>query len=278
MRNQDLLKEFRGSYSASPAKHKSEASALGISRRAVILGLGAGGVAVTAFTVIATQKPTVGAPISNVLRIILLDSSDRNTASTDRNITQYLERRAIDDLREGDRLVLLELTANPTEPVIQKFNSISPPRGEDVSGWSDDPYTTEQAWLTSFKERYIRETQSMRQVLEKSQTPLLEALMAVSTILQAYDAERKEVIIVSDGLQHVSNGGLTAYGAASSSRNVYGMPERLTEFYQPDYMGAKITMIHVQRIEQQRRQGKGQREWFHRIFEGYNAAFEYIPT
>lgn len=273
MKNHDLLKEFRSSYS-QPSSTKMGPKPL--PRRKVIFGIATAAITTGVFGVVATRKPETVPPVPSVLRLLLLDSSDRNTASSDRNITQFIER-SVGDIRVGDRLILLEMTANQLEPVVQRFNAVSPPRGQDVSGWNSSPYEIEAKWQMVFKNPYLAKTRLMREVQKKPQTPFLEALMDVSRILRAYDADRKEVIVISDALQH-ENGGLSAYSAVSSTRNVYAMPTPATEFYTPDFQRAYFTLLHIQRNDQKHRQGERQRNWLQDVIENRNATLEYIPV
>jgi hypothetical protein len=185
-----------------------------------------------------------------------------------------VETDTVADLREGDRLILVGLTADPEEPLEERFNRVSPPRAVDKSAWESDPNQLEAAWTSQFLAEYVREARSLRAVLEKKQTPFLEALNQISSILNAYEGEQKEVVLVSDALQHI-NQGLSAY-TSSPNRLILNMPQELAGFYQPDFGGAKVTLLHILRAKDRQRQGQAHRAWIDNIIRDRNAALNYV--
>lgn len=284
MSNKDLAKQFTSKFGgaaqrAKPRKRTTTAiPARGkpvLMRRGLLLGGAATIVAFAGFAqMVNSNKPVTREPVPRKLRIVLIDSSDRNTAVQDRLITRFVETDAVADLREGDRLILVGLTADPEEPLEERFNRISPPRATDRSAWASDPDQLEGAWTSQFLAEYVREARSLRAVLEKSQTPFLEALNQISSILNAYEAEQKEVVIVSDALQHI-NQGLSAYTSAPS-RLILNMPPELAGFYQPDFGGAQVTLLHILRAKDRLRQGQAHREWIDGVISDRNAVLEYV--
>lgn len=284
MSNKDLAKQFTSKFGgaaqrAKPRKRTTTATpARGkpvLMRRGLLLGGAATIVAFAGFAqMVNSTKPVTREPVPRKLRIVLIDSSDRNTAVQDRLITRFVETDAVADIREGDRLILVGLTADPEEPLEERFNRISPPRATDRSAWASDPDQLEGAWTSQFLAEYVREARSLRAVLEKSQTPFLEALNQISSILNAYEAEQKEVVIVSDALQHI-NQGLSAYTSAPS-RLILNMPPELAGFYQPDFGGAQVTLLHILRAKDRNRQGQAHREWIDGVISNRNAVLEYV--
>lgn len=284
MSNKDLAKQFSSKFggAAQRAKTRKRTATATLSREKPVLmrrGLLLGGAAtIVAFAgfaqMVNSNKPVTREPVPRKLRIVLIDSSDRNTAVQDRLITRFVETDAVADLREGDRLILVGLTADPEEPLEERFNRVSPPRATDRSAWESDPNQLEEAWTSQFLAEYVREARSLRAVLEKSQTPFLEALNQISSILNAYEAEQKEVVIVSDALQHI-NQGLSAYTSAPS-RLIINMPPELAGFYQPDFGGAQVTLLHILRAKDRNRQGQAHREWIDDVISDRNALLDYV--
>ena len=209
MSNRDLANEFSSKFGASRLKgrtRKRSASAAlyqgakpGLmGKRGFLLGGGATVLAFAGFAqMVNSNKPEAGESVPRKLRVVLIDSSDRNSAVQDRLITRYVEMEAVADLKEGDRLILLGLTADPEEPLEERFNRISPPRAVDKSAWEADQDQLEADWQRLFLAEYVREARSLRSVLEKSQTPFLEAMNQIASILHANEAEYKDVLIVS---------------------------------------------------------------------------------
>lgn len=284
MSNKDLAKQFSSKFGGATqhAKTRKRTTTAALSREKPVLmrrGLLLGGAAtIVAFAgfveMVNSNKPVTREPVPRKLRIVLIDSSDRNTAVQDRLITRYVEADAVADIREGDRLILVGLTADPEEPLEERFNRISPPRATDRSAWESDPNQLEEAWTSQFLAEYVREARSLRAVLEKSQTPFLEALNQISSILNAYQAEQKEVLIVSDALQHI-NQGLSAYTSAPS-RLILNMPAELAGFYKPDFGGAQVTLLHILRAKDRNRQGQAHRDWIDDVISDRNAVLEYV--
>lgn len=284
MSNKDLAKQFSSKFggAAQRAKTRKRTATATLSREKPVLmrrGLLLGGAAtIVAFAgfaqMVNSNKPVTREPVPRKLRIVLIDSSDRNTAVQDRLITRFVETDAVADLREGDRLILVGLTADPEEPLEERFNRVSPPRATDRSAWESDPNQLEEAWTSQFLAEYVREARSLRAVLEKSQTPFLEALNQISSILNAYEAEQKEVVIVSDALQHI-NQGLSAY-TSTPSRLILNMPPELAGFYQPDFGGAQVTLLHILRAKDRNRQGQAHREWIDDVISDRNALLDYV--
>jgi hypothetical protein len=284
MSNKDLAKQFsskfRGATQRATTRKRTTTAALSrekpvLMRRGLLLGGAATIVAFAGFVeMVNSNKPVTREPVPRKLRIVLIDSSDRNTAVQDRLITRYVEADAVADIREGDRLILVGLTADPEEPLEERFNRISPPRATDRSAWESDPNQLEEAWTSQFLAEYVREARSLRAVLEKSQTPFLEALNQISSILNTYQAEQKEVLIVSDALQHI-NQGLSAYTSAPS-RLILNMPPELAGFYKPDFGGAQVTLLHILRAKDRNRQGQEHREWIDDVISDRNAVLKYV--
>lgn len=285
MSNKELAKQFSSKFGSATQRVKTRKRtstnatlAQGkpvLMRRGLMLGGAATVVAFAAFDqMVNSNKPDTREPVPRKLRIVLIDSSDRNSAVQDRLITRFVEADAVSDLREGDRLILVGLTADADEPLEERFNRVSPPRATDKSAWESDPNQLEAAWTSQFLAEYVRESRSLRAVLEKSQTPFLEALNQIASILNAYEAEQKEVLIVSDALQHI-NQGLSAY-TSSPSRLILNMPPNLSGFYQPDFGGAKVTLLHILRAKDRNRQGQAHREWIDEIISDRNAILNYV--
>lgn len=285
MSNKDLAKQFSSKFGDTPKRTKARKRTAGataltrekpvLMRRGLLLGGAATIVAFAGFAqMVNSNKPVTREPVPRKLRIVLIDSSDRNTAVQDRLITRFVETDAVADLREGDRLILVGLTADPEEPLEERFNRVSPPRAVDKSAWESDPNQLEAAWTSQFLAEYVREARSLRAVLEKKQTPFLEALNQISSILNAYEGEQKEVVVVSDALQHI-NQGLSAY-TSSPNRLILNMPQELAGFYQPDFGGAKVTLLHILRAKDRQRQGQAHRAWIDNIISDRNAALNYV--
>ncbi len=285
MSNKDLAKQFSSKFGGSAKRTKARKRTAGaaavtrgkpvLMRRGLLLGGAATIVAFAGFAqMVNSNKPVTREPVPRKLRIVLIDSSDRNTAVQDRLITRFVETDAVADLREGDRLILVGLTADPEEPLEERFNRVSPPRAVDKSAWESDPNQLEAAWTSQFLAEYVREARSLRAVLEKKQTPFLEALSQISSILNAYEGEQKEVVVVSDALQHI-NQGLSAY-TSSPNRLILNMPQELAGFYQPDFGGAKVTLLHILRAKDRQRQGQAHRAWIDNIIRDRNAALNYV--
>jgi len=286
MSNRNLAHEFSSKFGGNhqkPRTRKRQAtlastrkSGPSVMRRGLILGGAATTVAFVGFNLMVnSSKPSTEEPIPRKLRIVLIDSSDRNTAVQDRLITRTVETEAVADIREGDRLILLGLTADQNEPLEERFNRVSPARAADKSAWQADPETLERKWKSEFLGEYVTEARNLRDIVEKKQTPFLEAMNQIASILNAYDAEEKDVIIVSDALQHIRQG-LSAYTDAKS-RSVIEMPEALTSFYQPDFGSAKVTLLHIMRAQNRKRQGKKHRLWIDQIITEKNADLIYVP-
>jgi hypothetical protein len=283
MSNKDLAKQFSSKFGGSAKRTKARKRTAGAAavtrgkpvRRGLLLGGAATIVAFAGFAqMVNSNKPVTREPVPRKLRIVLIDSSDRNTAVQDRLITRFVETDTVADLREGDRLILVGLTADPEEPLEERFNRVSPPRAVDKSAWESDPNQLEAAWTSQFLAEYVREARSLRAVLEKKQTPFLEALNQISSILNAYEGEQKEVVLVSDALQHI-NQGLSAY-TSSPNRLILNMPQELAGFYQPDFGGAKVTLLHILRAKDRQRQGQAHRAWIDNIIRDRNAALNYV--
>jgi hypothetical protein len=285
MSNKDLAKQFSSKFGGSAKRTKARKRTAGaaavtrgkpvLMRRGLLLGGAATIVAFAGFAqMVNSNKPVTREPVPRKLRIVLIDSSDRNTAVQDRLITRFVETDTVADLREGDRLILVGLTADPEEPLEERFNRVSPPRAVDKSAWESDPNQLEAAWTSQFLAEYVREARSLRAVLEKKQTPFLEALNQISSILNAYEGEQKEVVLVSDALQHI-NQGLSAY-TSSPNRLILNMPQELAGFYQPDFGGAKVTLLHILRAKDRQRQGQAHRAWIDNIIRDRNAALNYV--
>lgn len=283
MSNKALTERFlnhkgpRSKITARP-KRKALVHSNGFSsmRRGLLLGTGASVVALAGFGVMVHNgRPQTEPSVPQKLRIVLIDSSDKNTAVQDRLISRIVEQEAVNDLNAGDRLILLGLSADQYEPLEERFNQVSPPRADDASPWTANLEQLETTWRSEFLDIYVKETRDLREVLEKRQTPFLEGMMQISSILQQYEAAEKNVIIVSDALQHIS-GGLSAYTKAAS-RSALNMPDNLAGFYSPQFSGASIKLIHVKRNKTQRLQGSEHRAWIDQVFVQYGADFKYVP-
>lgn len=260
------------------SKRKAPMHTAGFSamRRGLLLGTGASVVALAGFGVMVhNDRPQTTPNVPRKLRIVLIDSSDKNTAVQDRLISRVLEQDTTNDLNEGDRLILLGLSADQNEPLEERFNKISPPRANDASPWTANLEQLEAAWRNEFLDVYIKETRDLRQVVEKRQTPFLEGMMQISSILQQYEAAEKSIIIVSDALQHIQ-GGLSAY-TREPSRYVLGMPENLAGFYTPTFSGAEVKLVHIKRNQTLRHQGPEHRAWIDQVFLEYGADLNYVP-
>lgn len=261
----------------SPRRQRSIAPGAGFSsmRRGLLLGGGATVLALAGFgAMVHNERPATTVRIPQKLRIVLIDSSDRNTAVQDRLISRIIEQTALEDIAGGDRLILLGLSADQNEPLEERFNQISPERASDQSPWTTNLEQLEATWQRDFLEVYIKEARDLREVLEKRQTPFLEAIMQITSILQQYDADEKSVIIVSDALQHIS-GGLSAY-TSEPTRSVLQMPEALAGFYNPDFGGARIKLVHILRNDARRRQGPEHLDWIESVFSMRGADLEYV--
>lgn len=267
----------RRSRPSQPTRRKPTGATGGISpmRRGLMIGGGATVLALAGFgAMVHNDRPVTTPDVPHKLRIVLIDSSDRNTAVQDRLISRIIEQTALEDIAGGDRLILLGLSADQNEPLEERFNQISPGRASDQSPWTSNLDQLEATWRRDFLDVYIKEARDLREVLEKRQTPFLEAIMQISSILQQYDADEKSVIIVSDALQHIS-GGLSAY-TSNPSRSVLQMPEALAGFYNPEFGGAHIKLVHIVRNNTRRRQGPEHRAWIDQVFVGYGADLEYV--
>lgn len=261
----------------SRKRRHSTVSGAGFSsmRRGLLVGAGASALALAAFGVMVhSNRPQTAPNVPRKLRVVLIDSSDRNTAVQDRLISRIVEQTTVQDLGEGDRLILLGLSADQNEPLEERFNQISPARATDESPWSANLDELEAAWRREFLDVYVKEARDLREVLEKKQTPFLEGMMQISSILQQYEADRKSVIIVSDALQHIS-GGLSAYTRATS-RSVLAMPDSLAGFYAPSFNGAHVKLVHIKRNATRELQGSEHRVWIDKIFKDHGADLEYI--
>ena len=284
MRNRTLSQKFKSYKGKAPRRglrstrrRKATSGTLGslLSRREVLWGLVGSGMALGAFSaLVATDRPPSNPSKSGRLRIVLLDSSDRNTAVQDRLISRAIEQEELADLREGDRLILFGLTSDRDEPLEERFNQVSPARAEERSGWGQDLYDLEETWKVEFAQPFVNESRRLRGVLEKSQTPLLEAMAQISSVLNAYEATEKRVLVVSDALHHIRDG-LSGY-TTDPKRAVVDMPDGLADFYQPDFGGAEIRLMHILRARYQRFQGAKHRAWIEKVTEGRNARLEYI--
>lgn len=283
MSNKALTERFlnrhgQRSKPSTRTKRKAPVHSQGFSamRRGLLLGTGASVVALAGFGVMVhNDRPQTAPSVPRKLRVVLIDSSDKNTAVQDRLISRIVEQEAVKDLNEGDRLILLGLSADQYEPLEERFNQVSPPRASDASPWTSNLEQLEATWRSEFLETYIKDTRDLREIVEKRQTPFLEGLMQISSILQQYDAEEKSVIIVSDALQHI-RGGLSAYTQAAS-RSVLNMPTNIAGFYAPQFSGTSIRLIHIKRNQTQRLQGSEHRAWIDQVFLKYGANFEYVP-
>jgi hypothetical protein len=283
MSNKALTERFlnrhgKRSKISTRTKRKAPVHSQGFSamRRGLLLGTGASVVALAGFGVMVhNDRPQTAQRVPQKLRVVLIDSSDKNTAVQDRLISRIVEQDAINDLNEGDRLILLGLSADQYEPLEERFNQVSPPRANDASPWTANLEQLEATWRNEFLDTYIEDTRDLRQIVEKRQTPFLEGMMQISSILQQYEAEEKSVIIISDALQHIS-GGLSAY-TQTPSRSVLNMPENLTGFYSPEFSGASIQLVHIKRNQTQRLQGAEHRAWIDQVLLQYGADLKYVP-
>lgn len=278
LNNRDLLNSFGGK-PISNTRRLTNKKASGTflkspARRRLLLGLGASSVAFIGFgAFVETDFSAQTATVPKKLRIILVDSSDKNTHVQDRLISRLIEIEALNGLGAGDRLILYGLTADQTDPLEERFNRISPTRGSEASPWKLDPAQAEAEWKATFLNPYVHEAREIREIVEKKQTPFLEALMQISLVLSRYEAEEKEVIVVSDALQHVRNG-LSAY-TNSKARQVTKMNPDLAGFYQPNFAGVKVRLVHILRNKQQRRQNDEHKAWLKEVLANNGASFQY---
>lgn len=252
-----------------PRRAKARRSKRGVNRRQLLISTLGVGAAYGGLLLGSSLMPVWDEPLSTEIGThytIFFDNSEGYSTGQNAMINGWLVQELPDDIRSGDRLDLFSFDPNGNGAVIRNFSAISPKRASEVNRVIESPKRQATVWRNEFWDDFCRNLAQVRATPEMNSSPLIEGWFEISRFVRDSNAQRKVVIVVSDGLQFSSQTGSSYNGSIYHSRS------NVQNRFPADFGGADIRMLYLFRSSHADVQNEKHQRWLSDWFEKSNAA------
>lgn len=141
-------------------------------------------------------------PVDNVVAV-LIDTTDQLSARTIRHVERYLDN-AIYNFPVNTRIAVYEVSGKSEEVLAPILSICKPSDGSNANSMVSNPLLIKKKFEEKFKLPLNEKLTSIMKNKESNSTPLIESLQStvVETFLEYPNAASKQIILVSDLLQH----------------------------------------------------------------------------